>query len=146
MTNKSAFKVFYDDTHGTFINKLFWIAGSFESKQFEDFLEEMSFANWKSFAPEIIDSKGFDIHRPGSETKHLLMDHFKLGLVAELHHPKCYNFSYNKKGGIIGCRLSMAVCRITIVYAEDLNQLIKKIKVKSEEIYSEYIKEDNKSK
>ncbi len=146
MTNRDATKRFDGYTHGTFINKLFWIAGSFDNSDFKELLDEMQDKDWKDCFPEIKKSKHYKEYQKDNEMGQALVDHNKFGLIAELHHPRCYDFKYDDKGKMFGCSVSMGSCRISYVYAEDLKDLMSTIEKSADKIYKEYVKKDkNKS-
>ncbi len=133
-------------THSTFINKLFWIAGSFENSDFKELLEEMQDNDWKHCLPEIRKSKFYKEYQKDKEMAQALVDHNKFGLIAELHHPKCHSFYYNEKGNIQSCSVSLGSCRISYVYAEDLKGLMEAIEKSADKIYKEYVSNDKKNK
>lgn len=144
MTNREATTRFDGYTHGTFINKLFWIAGSFDNSDFKDFLEEMQDNDWKDCLPEIAKSEYYKEYQKDREMGQALIDFNKFGLIAELHHPKCHNFRYDEKGKITGCQISMGNCRISYVYAENLEDLMSAIEKSADKIYKEYVSSEKK--
>lgn len=144
MTNKEATERFDGYTNGTYINKMFWIAGSFENSDFKEFLEEMDDSDWDDCLPDIRNSKYYKDYQKDREMGQALVDHNKFGLIAELYHPKCHNFSRDKEGKIQSCSVSMGNCRISYVYAETLEELMLCIEKAADKIYEEYVKDDNK--
>lgn len=143
MTNREAVERFDGYVHGTFINKLFWIAGSFDSSDFKDFLEEMQDNDWKDCLPEIAKSKYFKEYQKDNEMGQALVDNNKFGFIAELHHPECKNFSY-QKSKIVSCSVSSGCCRISYVYAETIEELMSNIEKSADKIYKEYVAKDKK--
>ncbi len=144
MTNRKATERFDGYTHGTFINKLFWIAGSHDNSDFKEMIEEMQDSDWKDCLPEIRKSKSYKEYQKDNEMGQALVDHNKFGLIAELHHPRCYDFRYNDKGEIWSSSVSMGNCRISYVYAEDLKELMSAIEKSADKIYKEYVEKDKK--
>ena len=144
MTNREAIQRFDGQVHSTFINKLFWIAGSFENSDLKDFLEEMQEEDWENCLPEIRKSKYFKSYQKNNDFIQALIDHKKFGLIAELHHPRCHNFNYDEKGKVRGCQVSSGNCRISYVYGENQEELMSAIEKSAEKIYNEYVAEDKK--
>ena len=142
MTNREYSELFDGSTYGTYIYKLFWIAGSIENSEFKDFLEELDDDNWKQCLPEFRNSSYYEEYQRNNDLVQALIDLNKFGFIAELRHPKCYDFDYNNNNEIIGHSVSMAVCRISYVYAENHDEMMAKIQESAEKIYNEYIKND----
>jgi hypothetical protein len=145
MTNNKAVSRFDGCTHSAFINKLFWIAGAFESRDFKEFLDDMNDTDWKTALPEIEKSKHYKNYRKEREMGQALVDFRKFGFLAELHHPEHHSFLYDK-GKPIGSSVSMGVCRISVVYGETREELLAAIEQAAEKIYKEYVAADKKKK
>ena len=144
MTNKKAVERFDGYTHGTFINKLFWIAGSFDNSDFKEFLEEIGDNGWEGCLPEIRNSEFYKSYQEDNEMGQALIDHGKFGLIAELYHPECSDFKYDDKGKVRSCQVSRGCCRISYVYAENMEDLMAEIEKSADKIYQEYITKDKK--
>jgi hypothetical protein len=144
MTNKEAVERFDGYTSSSYINKLFWIAGSFENMDFKDFLAEMDKNNWKSCLPEIGNSKYFKDYQENNEMGQALIDHDKFGLIAEILHPKHYTNAHAHRTSRY-FTFAITEIRISYVYAETLEELMLAIEKSSEKIYREYVSKDKKT-
>lgn len=143
MTNKDAVGHFDQSTHSAFINKLFWVAGSFDNSDFKEFVDDMNDSDWKNALPEIAKSKHYKHYRKEREMGQALVDYKKFGFLAEIHHPEHHSFIY-QKGKPIASSVSMGVCRISVVYGETREELLAAIEQSAEKIYKEYIAADKK--
>lgn len=142
MTNKNYVERF-EQAGGIIINKMFWIAGSFESSEFKDMLtDDMSIREWTEMLPEI-DVKQLEEYIDEDNAMQIFADYSKFGFIAETHYPEHYNFSY-KAGKIIGCSVSNGSCSIDYVYGETIEELMKKIEVVAEENYQRCLLKDKK--
>ncbi len=135
----------FEQTHGSMIEKLFWIAGSYENRDFKDLIEEMTNSDFKDCFPEIYKSDYFNGYKKDNELLQSLADFSKFGFIAEIHIPQASEFSY-KNNKPVSWSLHGGICRVRYVYAETRESLISEIEKASEKVFKEYLKEDKKKR
>lgn len=136
MNNNEALERF-DQANSVEIDKLFWIAASFESLELVSFLEDLDDNNWKECLPELFENEYFEDYKSDKELNRLLLDHDKLGFIAEVTFPRNYNFRYNKKGESIGWSSNGGIRTIKYIYAETTEELLAGIEKLSEKVLEE---------
>jgi len=144
MNNLKAIERF-EQTNSAQINKLFWIAGSIESHDLASFLEDLDSANWKECLPEIFEDSNFEECMEDEEFNELLIDHNKLGFIAEVTFPESYNFKYDGDK-LTGWSSNGGTRRIKYVYAETTDELLSAIEKVGEEVFEDYKKADKQKK
>jgi len=133
-----------EQAKGAKIEKLIWIAGSFESSELTDLLSELDDDRWKKLFPEIFESQFFEEARSDIEwMKDSLLDFKKLGLIAEINIPTCDCFSYTNGKPTSWCS-HPGICRIEYIYAESLEDLMSEIEKVAEKLFQEYVRADKK--
>jgi|SRR5665647_1701207 len=133
-----------EQANGAKIEKLIWIAGSFESSELTDLLSELDDDQWKKLFPEIFQNKYFEETRDDIEwVKGLLVDFKKLGLIAEVNIPTCDCFSYTN-GKPTSWSSHPGICRIEYIYVETLEDLMSEIEKVAEKLFKEYVRADKK--
>lgn len=126
----------FQQAHSARIDKLFWVAGSMDNRDFVDFIQYMTDEELKDLFPELKKVKTFADYREGEEDLQLLVDHNKFGFVAEVHIPEAYQFRFekgSKKPKWWG--VNSAVCKIKYAYAETTDGLLKQIEILAEECF-----------
>lgn len=138
MTNKEVSKILLDTTYGTYVSKLFWIAANYSDmdNEIDEMLYEIPEPDWEEMFPSLA------LPEDQGDAIESLLDAGLLGFVAELHHPKHYNFKFDEDGKVIFSKMGYGTCRISYVYAETTEDLLKEIQKNSEKIYQEYIKKE----
>lgn len=133
----------FNQAHGAKIDKLFWIAGSLDSSDLRELLEDMTDNDLKKCFPEIYESEYYKEYRKNDELRQALVDFRKFGLLAELHIPKADNFRY-KDGKPVSWSVHGGICSIEYVYAEDLENLMNEIEKVSEKVFQVHVKKDKR--
>lgn len=135
-----------EQAHSAQIEKLFWIAASTENDDLASFLEEdMSDESWKYCFPELFESDYFEEYRENNELVTLLTEHEKLGFIAEVSIPRCYNFRYEGEE-LKDYSSNPGTRRLKYVYAENLEYLITAIEIVADEVFEDYKQIDLKEK
>jgi hypothetical protein len=143
MTNKEAVELF-DEAHGIKINKMFWIAGCWESSDLKEMVEEdMSDRNWARTFPDI-PVESFREYLNMREGPQIFVDYRKFGFLVELHFPHHYDFTFAKDGTVRRCAVSGGIHTIDYAYGETIEELMTKIKEVAEINYQDDIKNDKK--
>lgn len=146
MNNREYVKFFDEEVSSSFINKMFWIAASFNSQDLKELLSDISDKGWEQCLPDVFKSKYFSEYIDDGDFLELLADFGKFGFIAEIHHPVHYNFIFDKNGNFQSCSSNDGVYRTSYVYAETVEELVEKIKINSERIFQDFIAEDKKRK
>lgn len=145
MTNLEAVDRF-SQTHGANIDKLFWIASSMENSELQETLALLDSDDLKGMFPDL-DVKTICAYMEDDEegVVQLLLDHDKLGFVAEVHLPKCENFTY-RNNEPVSCSLNYSISRPICVYGETRDELMIEIEKISKLIFDESVARDRKEK
>ena len=131
----------FEQAYCSRIDKLFWIAGSFENSELKELLEELDDKQWKELFPEIFKSEYFEEYK--DEPREALINFKKFGLIAEIHIPTCDKFEY-KNGKPVSWSIHQGCCLVEYVYAETLEELMNKTEEKAEKVFQEFVKKDKK--
>lgn len=134
----------FDQAHGARINRLFWIAGSLESSDLKDLLnDDMGESDFEKCFPEVFNSEYFDDYKDNDELLQALVDFRKFGLLAEIFVPEadCFRYENNKP---VSWSINQGTCRIEYVYAETLGKLLLEIEKSAAIVFREYIDADKK--
>lgn len=121
------------ETHNAHVEKLFWIATSYESKPLKDFLTEI-------YEDELF-NEVFKLNEKAEVDDPLeaIQDWNKLGFVAEVHYPVLSDFKYkdgeNNPWTFSGGK---GHCRIEYLYEENLDNLILSIEDKAAKLFNEF--------
>lgn len=142
------------------IEKMFWIAGSYESDTFREYLEELEERDFREFFKEYNLPALEDFYKYVSEEEYpceeeyidnileFFFDNNFNGLIAEFYVPQPNNPTYDENGELSSCGFTGARI-IKKVYADSLDELAERILEVSEETFNnclERIKEkENKS-
>lgn len=127
-----------EQAHGAQIDILFWIAASIESQELESFLEEeLDDNNWKELFPELYENESFEEYREDRELLTMLTENEKLGFIAKVTIPRCYNFRYKGKE-LLGYSTNPGHRRIRYVYADSQEELITVIEIIADEVFEDY--------
>ena len=129
----------FQQAHCARIERLFWIAGSLESSDLKELLEDLEDKDWNGLFPEIYKSKNFDEQR--SEPLQALLDYDRIGLIAQIDIPECSRFIYKNKKPV-SWSVHPGICRIEYVYAETLEELMTNIEKAANKVFQEYLKKD----
>lgn len=136
MTNLEALERF-EQAHGAKIERLYWIAGSFENSDFKDLMQELEDKELKRLFPEFAKDKYFKEYRKDKEEMQMLVDYRKFGFLAEIHVPEAYDFKF-KEGtkkpwawGVHG-----GCCKIKYVYSETIEGMMTEIEKASTECWN----------
>lgn len=134
----------FDQLNGTQIDKLFWIAGSIENSDLEDFLQdEMDNNDWNQLFPQLgpAENEGFNDYLEDKELVQLLIEYEKYGLIAQITIPECYNFRY-KEGKLTGWSCHPGIRRIKYIYAETIPELYSEIERVQAAVFEEFKEND----
>ena len=133
-----------DNLHGEVnINKLFWIGMQTQNSDLIELIKELDDEQLEELFPEVQKAfiadrkKGFDPYDGNEELMQYFTSRNILGLVAELHIMSLENFRYNEKGQVEGYS-SSGYWRTAYVYAENMQHLFHKIKLKNLELFQEF--------
>ena len=145
MKNRDAVERF-DQAYGAKIEKLYWVAGSLEDRELNDFINEMEEKDFEECFPEIFKSEHYQQYQDDDELLQALVDFNKFGLLAYVLFPECKNFTFKEgREKPVSWSSSAGVCRVAFCYGENREELLKSIEKKSKEIFQEYVQE-HKSK
>jgi hypothetical protein len=133
----------FEQMNGTYIEKLYWIAGSIDNSSLKELLDDFSFDDFKKIFSGLTKSEYNDYWK-NNELSQLFIDYDKLGLFAKIHIPICDKFKYNNDNNPVSWSVNNGHCRIEYVYAETLEELINKIEKISEKLFQKFIKNDLK--
>lgn len=134
-----------EQAHDAQIEKLFWIAASIESHDLQSFIEELESNVWKELFPELFASNYFEEFQEDGELVTMLIESDKLGFIAEVTIPNCYDFIYDGEE-LKGYSSHPGRRRIRYVYAESLEELITAIEIVADEVFEDYKAIDLKEK
>ncbi len=146
MTNKEAVEFFEGYTHGARVEKLFWIAASFETGDLKDLFNEIPSADLRRMFPALGKSQHFDQYAKDRQVLWGVMEFRNYGLIAEVHYPTCDNFSFDEKGNYTSCSVRSGVCRVGYAYGETMEDLAKDIQKVGEVLFQEFIEQDKNKK
>lgn len=136
----------FEQAHNARIDKLFWIAASIESEELSEFLEEdLDDSNWKEMFPELFENENFEEYKEDGELLTMLTDHDKLGFIARVSIPNCYNFKYDGES-IIGYSSNPGHRRLRYVYGDSPEELITAIEIIADEVFEDYKESDKQRK
>ena len=136
----------FDQANSAQIGKMFWIAGSLEYGDIEEFLDDMGDNGWKDCFPELRESEAFTNYQEDNELTQMLIDNDKFGIIAEVTYPTAYDFSYDGEDNVTGASLSMGRRHIRYAYGETLEELLTIIEKYGEEEYESDKKQDKAKK
>jgi hypothetical protein len=146
MNNKQALEKFDGYLHGAFIDKLFWIAASWESSELKELMEELSERDWLKAMPELKECEYLTEAYEKRQMFEVIVNFQKFGFLAEIHYPICHGFSFGENGKPTSWSSNNGRCRIGYVYAETREELITKIQADADELFQEFINDDRKKK
>ncbi len=149
MNHLKYFEKFDNQTHSVTIEKLFWVAACNDNKAFREFFDDIDKSELQNLLPEIANDrtvKDYEADHPFADIIELFYKYNKLGFLAELSHPKCDSFIYNKKGEVVGGSIHRGITYPSYVYAETIDDLMKNIIAASDKMYLLFIEEDKSAK
>lgn len=134
----------FDKLNAARVDKLFFIAMMIDNRDLEGLLQDIEDESWKEIFPEIFENPHFEEYKQDNELIQLLMEYSKYGFIAEVHHPKCYNFVYDIDDKVIGFSIQPGISMSGYVYAETREELLAAIEAQSEKFHEYYIAQENK--
>ena len=151
--NKYLYKKIEQNKGGAYIESLVFIANEVcrdkQSETFEQFTElnpkkiaDVLGWNDKKETLSLIKNEIEDSSLAG-----LLLRYGVTGFLAQCMMPECSGFIYNKKTKEPRAwSVQNGICRIFWIYSESIGELIEKLEEKSNDIFSEYLEKEIKSK
>lgn len=141
MDNK---KVLENFNGNIIVEKLFWIAISVETEEFNEFIEEIAETSYERGLPEIANLTGFKECYKHGVIPSLLIENNKLGFIACLSIPEYINFKFNEKGEPFDWE-SGYFRRIEYVYSDTQEGLLKEIENRYDKLFEEFVQIDKES-
>jgi hypothetical protein len=111
---------------GIEIHKMYWIAGSYESKDLQEVLEELTPSDWDDIFPSA-KVPHIENFRQSENPGQIFIEQDMWGFFAVLHYPKHYDFHYNSTGEVTGCTTTRGIMTINYAYGETIPELLKAI-------------------
>lgn len=109
------------------IDKLFWVGASTEYSDLEEFLQDLDKSAWKEMLPELTETEYYEEYFDDGELIQLLIDNGKLGFIAELTIPTCYDFVFDQNGEMKSCSMHPGRRHIRYAYADTHEELLEKL-------------------
>ncbi|OFX56311.1 MAG: hypothetical protein A2066_12990 [Bacteroidetes bacterium GWB2_41_8] len=135
-----------EQAHDARIDKLFWIAASTGSDELAEFLnEDLDDENWEELFPELVENENYEEYKEDGELITMLIDNDKLGFLARVSIPRCYNFRYDGEN-ISNYSSNQGHRRLRYIYAESPEELITAIEIVADEVFEDYKAIDLKEK
>jgi len=137
LTNRDAYDRL-DQSHSTWIERMFWIGCSTESSDLKELLEEWEPEQWqKIFTECTMDQIMYFVN--GGVIHQIFIDKRKLGLLAECRIPNHDNFRFDDNGDVRACSVSYGRQTIFYAYGETREELLQAIEKQAEEIYQQQL-------
>lgn len=141
LTNRDAYSRL-DQSHDTWIERMFWIGCSTESSELKELLEEWEPDQWEKIFPECTMYEIEDFTCGNGDIHQIFIDKRKMGLLAECRMPSHEGFRFDEKGDVKSCRVIYGIQTIFFAYGETREELLQAIEKQAEEIYQEEVQRE----
>ena len=134
----------FEQAGGTRIDKMFWIASSYELSDLKEMLSDIEPEDFIKMFPEVANLSMYEQYRQDETLVQALTDYNYWGIIVEAHVPQCDNFRFDEKGHPTSWSVHEGVCTIIHAYGETLNALIVSIEKQYKQLFKQWVAKEKK--